>query len=199
MDLTESLYQLKTKIGRIARTKLFKTSCIGLAAATFGAFLYWTSDASQILRASIAGAPTDSEDIVLGAFPVTVPTIKYGFALDTFQVFESNIRSGQFLADLLLAQKVDYPSIEKIVANAKGVFSVNELRTGNAYTILTKDSTDRAEYLIYEPNIYEYVVFQLKDDLKVARIKRPVSSEIKAAAGEIRSSLWQAMTDAGMS
>lgn len=56
--------------------------------------------------------------VELGAFPLVVPTIKYGFAIDTFQVLERSIRPGQFLADILLAQKVDYPSIEKIVANS---------------------------------------------------------------------------------
>lgn len=197
MDLTEAFYQLKKRVLGLVRTKFFTAGIIGLSAAAFGTFLYWNSDTSQTLRASLLH--TEPEDVPLSAFPVHIPTMKYGFAIDTFQVFEGKIKSGQFLADLLLAQQVDYPSIEQIVANCKDVFKVNELRVGNPYTILTKDSTARADYLIYEPNIYEYVVFHLQEDLKVERIKRPVTTEIKAAAGEIESSLWQAMTDAGMS
>ncbi|MDX1940304.1 MAG: peptidoglycan DD-metalloendopeptidase family protein [Saprospiraceae bacterium] len=197
MDLTEPFHQLKKQIERLVRANFFKISVIGLSAIAFGSFLYWNSDASQTLRASLLHV--EPENVELGAFPVKMPTMKYGFALDTFQVIEGNIKSGQFLADLLLAQKLDYPSVEQIVSNSKGLFSVNELRVGNPYTILTKDSTGRADYLVYEPSIYEYLIFHLQGDLKVERIKRPVSTALKSAAGVIESSLWQAMTDAGMS
>lgn len=195
MDLTEPFYQLKKQLGKLKASKFLTISLIGISALAFGSVLYWFSDAPALLRASLHA----EKEIPLSAFPVKAPTLKYGFALDTFQVKEGEIHSGQFLADLLLSQNVDYPSIEKIVQNAKGVFHVNELRPGNAYTVLTKDSTGRAEHLIYEPNIYEYVIFNLKDDLKVSRIKRPTSTEMKAAAGKIEGSLWQAMTDGGMS
>lgn len=197
MDLTESFNQLKTQLGRLLQSKIFTISTIGLSAAAFGTFLYWNIGSADNLRASVTNAENDA--IQLSAFPVTVPTLKYGFAIDTFQVFDGEIQNGQFLADLLLSQKVDYPSIEKVVANAKGVFSVNSLRVGQPYTFLTKDSTARADYFIYEPNIYEYVIFHLKDDMKVERIERPITTKINAAAGEIESSLWQAMTDGGMS
>ncbi len=198
MDLTEPFNQLRKQIERLVRTKIVKAGFIGLSAIAFGAFLYWNADASQTLRASLTNANNEIAP-PLGAFPVKIPTIKYGFAIDTFQVFEGKIQSGQFLADLLLAQKVDYPSIEKIVANSSNLFKVSEFRVGNSYTIFTKDSTERADYLVYEPNIYEYIIFHLKDELKVERIRRPTTTEVKAAAGEIESSLWQAMTDAGMS
>lgn len=195
VDSTEPINQLKQQFGKLKATKFFRISVIGLSALAFGCLIYWFSDAPTSLRASLH----NDEAIELGAFPVKTPTLKYGFALDTFQVQEGTIHSGQFLADLLLAQHVDYPSIEKIVQNSKGVFRLNELRPGNAYTILTKDSTGRAEHLIYEPNIYEYVVFNLNEnDLSVNRVQRETSTAVKTAAGKIESSLWQAMTDAGM-
>ncbi|MFN7119957.1 MAG: peptidoglycan DD-metalloendopeptidase family protein [Saprospiraceae bacterium] len=195
MDLTEPINQLKVLFGKLKATKFFKLALVGTTAVAFGSVLYWFSDAPTQLRASLH---KPEEKVVLSAFPVKTPTVKYGFALDTFQVKEGKIHSGQFLADLLLAQNVDYPSIEKIVQNAKGVFHVNELRPSNYYMVLTKDSTGRADHLVYEPNIYEYVIFNLKNDLTVERIKRPTTTEVKSAAGKIESSLWQAMTNAGM-
>lgn len=195
MDFTKPTNQLKKQLGKLKASKLITIPLIGISAFAFGSVFYWFSGNSLF-----SGASTSEKEIVLSSFPVITPTLKYGFALDTFQVKEGAIRSGQFLSDLLLAQHVDYPSIEKIVQNAKGIFHVNELRPGNAYTVLTKDSTGRADHLIYEPNIYEYVVFNLKqEDLTVERIKRPTSTEVKAAAGKIEGSLWQAMTDGGMS
>ncbi len=197
MDLKESLNQLKRQFGRFARTKIATIGLIGLSAVAFGAFLYRNADASSTLRASLTN--TTVENVALGAFPIKVPTLRYGFAIDTFQVKDGKIANGQVLSDLLLAQQVDYAAAQKIIANAKDVFKVSELRAGNPYTVLQREDADRPDYLIYEPNIYEYLIFHLQDDLKVERIKRPVSTEIKAAAGEIKSSLWQAMTDGGMS
>lgn len=195
MDLAESFNQLRKQFGRLLRSKTFRISAVGAAGILFGIMLYWNTGNLDRLRASA----TNAENVEIGAFPITVPTMKYGFAIDTFQVIEGEVQNGQFLADLLMSQQVDYPSVEQIVTNAKGVFKVNTLRVGRPYAFLTKDSTQRADYFIYEPNIYEYVVIHLKDDLQVERVERPITTEVRAAAGEIKSSLWQAMTDAGMS
>ena len=147
-----------------------------------GTLYYFSSGLKQQLQASLVASERPAE---LGAFPITVPTIKYGFAIDTFQVFEKTIQSGQFLGDILIQQNMDYPSIEQLVRNASDVFDVRQFRVGNPFTILTKDSTQTADYLIYEPNVYEYIVFHLKGDLKAERIKREVTSEVKSAAGAL--------------
>ncbi|HQU58195.1 MAG: peptidoglycan DD-metalloendopeptidase family protein [Phaeodactylibacter sp.] len=161
-----------------------------------GTLYYFSSGLKQQLQASLVASERPAE---LGAFPITVPTIKYGFAIDTFQVFEKTIQSGQFLGDILIQQNMDYPSIEQLVRNASDVFDVRQFRVGNPFTILTKDSTQTADYLIYEPNVYEYIVFHLKGDLKAERIKREVTSEVKSAAGALETSLWNAIVGQGLS
>ncbi len=135
----------------------------------------------------------------LGNVPITIPVMKYGFAIDTFQVITDKIKTGKFLGDILLEQHVDYPTIQQLVSNAKDIFSVNKFRPDKPYTILTKDSTQTADYFIYEPSVYEYIVFHLKDDLKVEKIERPVTLIEKTAEGKINSSLWVAMTEQGLS
>lgn len=197
MDLKELFYQLKQQLAKQSSKKFLNSGIIGISALALSSLWYSSSGTTGQFQASLFGAPPPP--IELGTFPVHIPTVKYGFALDTFQVFENKIRPGQIIADLLMAHQVDYPSVQQIVNNAKGVFSVNELRPGNLYTILTKDSTSRADYMVYEPNPYEYLIFHLKNHLKVERIKRPMTTEVKAAAGKIEGSLWQAMTDGGMS
>ena len=135
----------------------------------------------------------------LGALPAVVPNMKYGFALDTFQVFVDEIRSGTFLGDILQKHNVPYIDVDRLVRNAKDVFDVRHFKAGKEYMILTKDSTQRADYFIYEPNVYEYVVFHLKDSLQVERMKRKVTTEMKTAAGYVQSSLWKTMTSQGLS
>lgn len=135
----------------------------------------------------------------LGALPTVIPMMKYGFALDTFQVFKDEIRSGSFLGDILQKQHVPYSEVDKLVRNAKDIFDVRHFKAGKNYTILTKDSTQRADYFIYEPNVYEYIVFHLKDSLQVEKVKREVTSERTTAAGFVQSSLWKTMTSQGLS
>ncbi|MCB0579071.1 MAG: peptidase M23, partial [Phaeodactylibacter sp.] len=161
-----------------------------------GLLFHFSADIKDRLQASIVAS---EQPVELGSFPVTVPTIKYGFAIDTFQVLERAIQPGQFLGDILLAQQVDYPSIERIVANSADVFDVRHLRVGKPYTILTKDSTQQAEYLIYEPNVFEYIVFDLKGDNTVNRHQREVTTEVRSAAGTLETSLWNAIVGQGLS
>ncbi len=192
MDLPDSFTQILKQ-----KRKIFKIGISTLSVLLIGAALYYFStDIKDRLQASVVAAETPVE---LGSFPVTIPTIKYGFAIDTFQVLERAIRPGQFLADILLGQQVDYPSIEKIVANSSEVFDVKHLRVGYPFTILTKDSTQQADYLIYEPNVYEYVVFELKGDNKVTRHEREVTTEVRSAAGTLETSLWNAIVGQGLS
>ncbi|MCB0652623.1 MAG: peptidoglycan DD-metalloendopeptidase family protein [Saprospiraceae bacterium] len=180
------LYNKRTK------TLLFSSLFIAVSALSLMAAFYKSptafSDKKQI-----------NKNIKLGAFPVDIPTVKYGFALDTFNVTEGKIESGTFLGDILHAQKMDFQSIDQLVKNAADVFDVRKFREDRPYTILSRDTSQTADYFIYEPSVFEYIVFHLKGDLKVERIEREVITETKTAAGLLESTLWQAMTDNGMS
>ena len=156
--------------------------------------------ALSILAFNLSITPKSSHKFAeLGNINITIPQMKYGFAIDTFQVVEGKIETGKYLGDILLGQHLTYPTIQQLVANAKDVFSVNNFRPDKPYTILSKDTTQSADYFIYEPNVFEYVIFHLKGDLKVEKIKRPVTLREKTATGEITSSLWMAMTNQGLS
>ncbi len=52
--------------------------------------------------------------------------------------------------------------------------------------------------MVYEPSPYEYCVFHLHDQPCVELVKRPVVVETRMAAGEIKTSLWQALIQSGM-
>lgn len=159
-----------------------------------GASLYFFPNLTDNLGASVADA---EKKVELSSFPIKQPTMRYGFAIDTFQVFDGKIKSGQVLADLLRPHQIDYVSIDRIARNAKGVFNVTNIRAGHPYTIFSKNG--KGVHFIYEPNVYEYVIFHLDGDQKVERIKRETSRSINAASGVIESSLWQAMTNTGFS
>ncbi len=135
----------------------------------------------------------------LSYFPVVKPTLKYGFALDTFHVYQSEIKANQFLADILLKHKVDYLSIDKLARKSVDTFNVKNLRANKPYMILSRDSSQAADYFIYEPDVYKYVVYSLKDSMDISVIHRPIESRTETASGIIETSLWNTMMDNGLS
>jgi len=134
----------------------------------------------------------------LSAFHLPQPTIQYGFVLDTFQVTRDTIQNNEFLADILLRHKVSFVDIDELARATKDSFDVRALRADRPYTILATDTSQAAQYFIYEPSVFSYVIFDLQN--KTAnKIDRSVTTKIKTGAGIIQSSLWNAMTDNGMS
>ncbi|MEM6319631.1 MAG: peptidoglycan DD-metalloendopeptidase family protein [Bacteroidota bacterium] len=162
----------------------FTISALLVGAVLFNSFLH-EDKKETIIRA--AEVPS------LSAFPIKVPEVKFGFALDTFHVFRDTIRNNQFLAELLLPHKVNYQDIDQLAKNVQDTFSVTKLRADKEYTILSKDTASGADYFIYEPDVYSYVVYDLKNDLDASVYYREKETTVKEAAGTIESSLWVTM------
>ncbi len=198
MDLSEPFANVKEAITRLFRKhkkSFLSLGIFGITAAILSLILYFSPSETRKLQASLF----PPEEVDIQSFPIVEPTLRFGFALDTFQVVEGKIGPGDYLGSLLPKYGVDYVDVDQLVKNAKGVFNVKSLQYGKPYTILTRDSTqEQADYFIYQPNVYEYVVFHLKDDLRVERFRKEVVSELKTAAVLIESNLWNAMVDSGL-
>lgn len=151
--------------------------------------------AKQAQQAALASALATKAN--LGAFPIKVPKVKYGFALDTFHVTVDTIQNNQILAEILAPHKVDYQNIHQLAINVQDTFSVTKLRAFKEYTILSRDTAKGADYFIYEIDVYSYVVYDLKNKLDATIVHRPVEMSIKEAAGTINSSLWVTMQENG--
>lgn len=141
---------------------------------------------------------TANKSVNIGAFPIPVPTLKYGIVVDSMAVTDGIIKNNQFLADILMPYNVSMADIEQLVNNTKDIFSFTKLRVGKNYTVLSKDTTQRADYFIYEPNVFRYFVFDL-NNLSGKEVEREIITEVKATSGVIESSLWNAMVNNGMS
>ncbi len=125
---------------------------------------------------------------------------EYGIPIDSYTMHKGEIRNNQFLADVLLKYHISYPEIDELVKAAKGVFDARKIVPGDQYTILSKrDSTGKAAYFIYEPNVLEYIVFDLRDSVRVYREEREVTEVEQWAEGEISSSLYESFQAIGVS
>lgn len=193
MDLSDS--KIAQQVNRLFSSKLrifLSLLCLCTVAI---ATQFIASDSSQ---SAASAARLVSSKAATNPPKAAAPILKYGLPIDSFQVSEYNIKSGQFLADILLQQGMNFQQIETLVNNAKPVFDVRQLRAGKPYAILCNANTNQSEYFIYEPNIYEYIRFDL-NTLSAQKIEKPVVIKERASAGVIESSLWDAMVSNGMS
>ena len=196
MDLEDSYNRLKNNLSQTDKLKKFgRLAVICIAAVGTGFFL------SEIIKEfdSNVAASANVERTKLSAFQITKPNLKYGFAIDTFQVQEATIKNNQFLADILLKHHVEYINIDKIAKETKDIFDVRNLRANKKYTILSKDSTQSADYFIYEPDVFKYVVFDLKNPAQTKIVEREITRKTRSASGVIETSLWNTMVDNGLS
>jgi len=127
-----------------------------------------------------------------------MPTMAYGMPIDDFHQTKSKIKNNEFFSEILARHKVDYVDIDEIWRTNQETFDVRNLRAGKDYTILNQDTTTAADYFVYEPSVFEYVVFDLKKKT-VEITKRPITTEVATATGVVETSLWNTMIAQGHS
>ncbi|MBC8266798.1 MAG: peptidoglycan DD-metalloendopeptidase family protein [Flavobacteriales bacterium] len=128
------------------------------------------------------------------------PIIEYGIVADSFQLTRGIIKPGQVLGEILYRNHIDHIQIDKIVKASKGIFDVKRAKAGQPFTVFcTKDSNAIAKCFVYEESSTNYVVFDLRDGIKVYRGEKEVEIRMRMASGEITSSLWNAIMDNNMS
>ena len=120
----------------------------------------------------------------------------YNIDLDGYIVEEEKVKSGQNLSEILYPRGIDYQQIQEVVDLSKNVFSVRKIQAGKPYTLILKDDSIKTlDYMIYEIDPIQYVVYDFRDSIRVYREEKPVTIVEKTASGIIESSLWNTMVD----
>ncbi len=120
----------------------------------------------------------------------------YNLNVDSFNIEKGVILPEMFLGTLFEKYNV-LNKLNRIVKKTKGIFDVRKIGRGKNYTVFfSKDTSKTVNYIVYEKNKKDYVVFDLTDTLNVYLGEKEVKTEIKETGGIIRSSLWFAMEDA---
>jgi murein DD-endopeptidase MepM/ murein hydrolase activator NlpD len=128
-------------------------------------------------------------------------TYRFGLPVDSFEVVESVVKSGESFGNILLENGVGYEVINKIATGFKDVFDVRWLRSGKPYSLFCEanDSSRIARYMVYQSSAVDYYVFDLKSTGNVYKGQKEVTTETKEVSGEINSSLYQSLIDKGAS
>ena len=141
---------------------------------------------------------TDDEMPKLGAFAVVNPTVKYGFALDTFHVVEAKIQSDDIFTSMLMARGLSYLKADSLAKVAKPFYDFEKILNGKPYTVLMRDAKTGYDYLIYEPDPKRYIVVDFKN-VAIKEVKREVTTQEFQASGKVEDNLWDSMVENGFS
>ena len=126
------------------------------------------------------------------------PTVLYGIVVDSFHVVEQTIKPRQNLADILNPFNIEARIASELAQKCRSIFDVRRLAANKKVTILAaKDSAQTAQFMIYEPNPTEFVVFSLRDTLGATVVQREIRTVEKSIYGVINSSLSESMQEAG--
>jgi murein DD-endopeptidase MepM/ murein hydrolase activator NlpD len=130
---------------------------------------------------------------------ITKPIQKHRFAykinIDSLDVQYGKVKNNQNLSTIL-SPLVSPNLIDRIAKETGSVFDVRKVRTGQQYAAITDRKNPRNTlYFIYEINNIDYVVYDLRDSLRVYPDKKKVSVVKKTAQGTINTSLWNTFVD----
>ncbi len=134
---------------------------------------------------------------------VHVPEVSYlfGIAMDSFEVINEKVQSGESFGNILLAKGLGYDKIHSVAENFKEVFDVRRIRAGNTYFLFLDhtDSSSTVRYMVYQSNPIDYYVFDFGDSVSVVKGQKEITEITREVSGEINSSLYQTLVDKGAS
>ena len=124
-------------------------------------------------------------------------TIIYGIIADDYKIETDSVGKGETMGKILNRYGISPAKIDELDKAAKNVFPLKQIRADRPYTaFLVSDSVagDRLDYLVYEKDLIEYVVFGFKNDsITVQKGEKEVTIRRQMRSSTIESSLWGAI------
>lgn len=145
-------------------------------------------------------------DLVLhrqsAAVPVVIQPVQYdGFEMpiDSFEVETMSIRANQLPSEILLERGISLATIDRLAKEFMYVFDLRKMKAGNNMNFYyTPDSLHLLQYMIYEKNASEYVVYNFRDSLQVSLKKKEIVTQVNYLEASITSNIWNALKDKGV-
>ena len=124
--------------------------------------------------------------------------IVFGINADGYTLERKSVNSGESWGKILGSYGIGTQKIVRLDQLTKEICPLRQIRAGNHYTTFTiQDSTSvKLDYLVYEKNIVDYVVFAfVGDSVSVREGQREVEIKRKKSTAVISSSLWGAIME----
>jgi len=135
------------------------------------------------------------ESVVDTLVPLPVPRL-YGIVIDSFTIETGRVARNQNLGAILQRYNLPERSLAQLLTYGPTAFDMRKMREGNQYTaFLSKDTLYRLQYFVYEHTPVEYVFFDFSDSVKISLRQKEIQTINRQVAGEIKTSLWDAVTE----
>lgn len=123
--------------------------------------------------------------------------IRFGINIDNYRTEEGTVDRGETLGKILARYGVSAATVDKLDKASKDIFPLRQIRAGRDYTaFLSKDSLNagRLDYLVYEKDLTDYVVFGFPGDtVSITTGQKDVTIKRRKCSSQIESSLWGAI------
>ncbi len=130
--------------------------------------------------------------------PVIAEKEAYGIKLTGMKVVHGTVGGNQNLGTLV-SEHAGGETVDRMAKAAEGIFDLRKIKAGNNYArVLSDDSAGQLNFFIYEINPIDFVVFDLRDTIRVYRGSKKVERKIKTDSGTINSSLWNCFVERGL-
>jgi len=122
----------------------------------------------------------------------------FGLPVDDYRIENSTIKRNEFLSTILDRYQIDKVTVAKLVKASKPVFDVRNMAANKPYTVfLSKNNSNKAEYFVYQPNAVDYIVYDLRDSVRVYKEMKPTRTIVETIGGTITNSLYEALQQNG--
>lgn len=129
---------------------------------------------------------------------MTSDTIDFGnehtymldICIDTLDVEEEILKSGESLSTVLGERGIPARTIDAISTKSQSIFDMKKLRAGQQYMVLRDSTLTKIHYFIYQDNPTHYIIFDLRDSVRIYPYQKEITRISKSTTGTISSSLW---------
>ncbi|MBR2326380.1 MAG: peptidoglycan DD-metalloendopeptidase family protein [Alistipes sp.] len=127
--------------------------------------------------------------------------IIFGINADGYTIERKKVERGESWSKILNSYGIGTSKVIELDRLTKEICPLRNIHAGNHYTTFTQqDSTaTRLDYIVYEKNLIDYVVFAFVGDSVAVRTgEREVEIQRKKSVATISTSLWGAIMEEGL-
>lgn len=119
----------------------------------------------------------------------TPDNIRFGFNLDDYEVYYDTVQNGWTMSHMLLPHGLSQYEVNVTSENARdSLVGLNYIVSGRPFMVLKdpEDTLGRAQYLVYEPDVFSYVIFDFtQDTIQIKRSNKNILITERVISGEI--------------
>ncbi len=127
---------------------------------------------------------------------------RYGVPVEGYDIRDMKVRSGQTMGNIMSTNGRSALDIDRVDKAAREVFPLKKMRAGQPYSLfISTDSLgkERLDYIAYERNRLDYVLFTLLgDSVNVSLCRKPTKILRNKKNAVIHSSLWATIMEEKM-